>query len=309
MSDRSKYLTFFCVLAISLVVRFLQLGTVRYNYFYMNALNFSGHEIETAEPGKGIVLLGNSAVAGNNVPLGSTIADHLNRQLNDRAYNLGNFEQSLLETALYLDLAARFSPPLVVVGVNPASFNGGGAEDLTIAYEDRLPSILPHGLADKVRRENHAKNDPFPRLKKNLPTTIPSPLQLVFQDKVHRLRTSLLGSLYSASIDPSRMPNFDGIPLAHLDATIAAARRMKSVPVIFFSPIHEKERIYPREAYARYKARVSSHLQALGVVTFDYDDLLPSSHDYFIDFIHPTEKGNGIIAEKLLEDLRSHDLL
>lgn len=313
------------VLALSLAMRVIENRNVKYNYLYQGSLNLNHHTIsDNRDKNAGIIILGDSSVAGNNVPQRTTTADYLADYLenivrngrNTSVYNLGSMEQSLIESMIYLQMAAQYAPKLALIGINARTFPEiPKGRQVAANNTELLGKYMDSKLFLELKAEVSRKFNVISFLTDPFEGQPPPYAQLYYHNLVRSIRYLMFGNLYSKSIKAtlpdriSHLANDHPISILYLEAFLKLSKELNIKPIFYFTPIHEIPEVYPIEEYEKYKNSIKYYLAKENVRIFDFDNLLPSNNQYFIDFIHMTPLGNQELARVLAKGIRDNDYI
>lgn len=281
------------------------------NYLYLGQYNLKNHLLTVDQTTKEkILFLGSSAVAGNRIPIQTTLIDYFNQQNPQyQAYNLAAFQMNLLDANIILNSFKNKLPKLAILGIDPSvlsanqsslfskSHSASAIPELKLKMNDMLNS----SLQDKIELLLH--RDPEP----------PSNFQLWWKSLLVNLKNRFWGSVFNKQIygtERKMLPaiNSESNPSWILiDTFIKTAKNSNILPVIIIEPILNST--YPKEEFDIFKARMKKKSEVLNFTLFDYSSTLPSTHDFFSDFVHLTPVGYETLATKLKEDLIKNNII
>ena len=302
-----KSITVFIIgLAIGaqLSTRFISSNSIA-NYLFMGQLNLDNHlaTVDQTEKEK-IFFLGSSAIAGQYIPLSTTLADYFS-QLNPQyqAYNLAAYKSTLLDTNIILNIYKEKKPKVVILGIDPSVIGENQTSLFAKVHADNAIPELQHSM-DKFLRISFKDKLEIATSDKPLP---PTALQAWWKTSLIQLRHDFWGPLFYKKLFNKPNETLIGINSPNntswilIDTFIKIAKENNIAPIIFIEPILEST--YAPEDLAQFIYIMKQKSAALNFTLFDYSALLESTHDFFYDFVHLTPKGYEKLAHQITQDL------
>jgi hypothetical protein len=274
-------------------------------YLYIGQSNLNNHLLSVDQTTKDkIIFLGSSAVAGNNIPRKTTLTDYFN-QLNPRyqVYNLAAPQSNLLDANVILNIFKNKSPKIVILGIDPTVLFEDQSSLFSQIYSSRanpykkneIENFLHNSLLEKI--EIYLHEDPVP----------PTDFQIWWKSLLMEFRYQFWGPLFNKQIYGKNRNTLEDINSETnqswilIDTFIKTARENNIIPIIFLEPILDST--YPNNEFIAFQKKIKEKSEKLHFKLLDYSSFLPSTHDYFYDFVHLTPNGYLRLATKLGEDL------
>lgn len=305
------------VLALIVLVYYVSLfivsGREKYNFLYSDAVNLDRHVITTSDqvPAeaalKKIIFLGGSSISGNNIPVGTTISDYFNGYLKkSRSYNLGTMQATIITELIYLQLVARHNPSWIIYGVSPDDFPLDEFDSpIILQYRGFLHGLVPETVETELERVAQYKKPYLEIANSFLGFSTPTPLHLAVYSWLEEMRLKIYGRLYAQAthycpegkINEALAPENITLPLIGTLRDLAEKQGAKFF--VFLNPLLTES----KRAHDEFRTRMTAILDEKKIKYADFSELLPESHDYFLDFIHLTPEGNKKLAESIFRVL------
>jgi hypothetical protein len=303
---------FILAMAVGLQVLMVSFSKKKHsNYLFIGQMNFDHHLLANdLTTKKKIFFLGSSAVAGNNIPDETTLADYFNQLMPQyKAYNLATMQANLLDANVILNYFKTKNPKVAVLGIDPSVFWNDQSSLLSKVHSDYIEPENIHllNLDSKLLFDEKLK------MKFHRDPTPPTNFQIWWKSNLFLAREKFWGPLFNKKIFGKeqlileKINSESNLAWGLIDNFIKLARANGITPVIFLGPILSST--YPNESFEIFKNRMSAKSLQLNFTYLNYSDLLSPTHDNFLDFVHLTPKGNNLLAQKIKIDLISKNII
>lgn len=276
-----------------------------HNYLYTGVTNLTQHSISHEPETRKILMLGNSTIAGSNIPAHNHLAHQLNKKLkNHKAYNLGSFGTSTSTVLSFFNLALQHNPEVLVMGINSSLMKTIQSNPISRANIEIIKDDIPGDLYNTIVKDKERKNEFFPKT-----VSYPPPFVINYKTWLHNLREKIYGPTSSTAFFGkggvlSHSIYSEGALGFSIFKTIISKAKEKGIKVFtYIDPHYRFPEPYQRDAFNQFKKEVILELSKLGVSTIDYSKVLESTSENYLDFIHLNPKGNERFAKILLKDL------
>jgi len=282
-----------------------------HSYLYTGATNLNQHLISKATQKKKLVFLGNSSVAGSNIPAMNNISDQLNQYLvNYQSFNLGVLGASTTALLTLFKLSLKYNPKVIIIGVNPGLFANNESGFLEWNNLELLKSSLPitHIQQIQKQKENKKLFSFFASDSKRI--AYPPKELLALKSGIFKLSEKIYGPTMSTDIYGKKGVSILDIntqakqSFSVLKSLITEAREKKIMVFAYFDPIYKSETSFNIKEFEKFKQNVKEELIPLDVNLFDYTNILESNSENFLDYIHLNPAGNRRMGKIISSDLK-----
>ena len=294
----------FMAICLPLASNYL-LSNKNYNYLYIGQFNLNNHfiSVDRRDIDK-VLILGNSAISGSNIPPNNTLGDHLTRfNKNIQFYNLAALQANLLDANVILDLISKKNVSIAILGIEPSIlsvnqsslFSKSHLKDIDPVLRNKIGMLFQESVAEKLELLTHSE------------TVFPTRFQVWWKSFLLELRFKFWGPLFNKKIYGTEK---NSLKLINQDSNnswllinmfVEQALQNKIIPVLFISPVLNLQ--YSAEDLIVFKNKIDQKSKELNFVYFDYSEFLPSTHTFFHDYTHLSPFGYEQLAIQLNKDL------
>ncbi len=282
-----------------------------HTYLYSGSTNLRQHIISKTSSKPKLVFLGNSSVAGSNIPQMNNISEQLNEYLkNYHSYNLGVLGASTTALLTLLELSLPHNPKALVIGINPGLLANNESGPLEWNNLELIRPFLSPTHFQKIMNQKASKNI-FTIFEQKKHRVAYPPNELIeLKSYIFKLKSKIYGPTMSTDIygkKGTQVTDIDtnGKQSFEVLKTIIARARENNIQVItYFDPIYKSESTFDQNNFKKFKKKIREELAPFDVILLDYTDKLKSNSSNFLDYIHLNPMGNKNISKVLARDLK-----
>lgn len=306
------FLFFTLSLGISYLIEKNYSETNKINYLNYRAANLKQHVISSPsiKAESNVLMLGSSSLAGSNVPKNSTITDFLNESHKTKStyfYNLGMLEGALLDSFVFLKLAQNERKiDLIILGISPDMFiRNTDSIPLAVNYQ-KVKNNFDASLQQEI--EERFKSKLYFNFVTNFLAEKSLPYQFILNVKHHFYywQRQLFGDAFTSHVKnqglkklPFEMDNNTWVNL--LDPILQFSDKNQIKIKVYFEPHLYLDKYFDPHEYQAFKTKVTDYFKKRNIIIYDFDQAIPNSPQYFIDYVHLTPEGNKLLATKINE--------
>lgn len=291
-----------------------------------------------------VIIIGNSAIYGGNIPAGSALAPFLEEVLNQgdlkgrvRVYNLAVNGAYALEDFLVAHEALKYQPDIIIWGLtlrdfyNPPELNKSPLAGFNLFYFENLRDwYIKHGYDQLYNlywqsyqkdKKNYSEKMTYElskywhlfRYRELLREMfIDVALYLMFPDQAKEAVNHYEGNPGLFTLTPQsrlfkeRDFTFPNPNYPYVRALGDLLREHQVGLFLFNQPMYANNNAYPPGYFQRYHQDFIEEIAPLGGDSLDLLDALASEKEIFYDMLHLTYQGNRKLAENLYPQLRNY---
>ncbi|MBK25577.1 MAG: hypothetical protein CME70_16390 [Halobacteriovorax sp.] len=280
-------------------------------YLYTGATNLSQHLVSKTDLKEKIIFLGNSSVAGSNIPKMNNISDQLNQHLtNYQSYNLGVLGASTTALLTLFKLSLKYNPKVLIIGINPGLFANNESGFLEWNNLELLKSSLPKDHIEQIQKQKDNKKLFSFFTSDSMKVAYPPVELLELKSAIFNLKEKIYGPTMSTDIYGKKGVSILDIKtqakqsFSVLKSLITEAKENKIVVLAYFDPIYKSDTSFNKKDFEEFKLSVKEELVPLEVNFFDYTNSLESNSENFLDYIHLNPAGNRRMGKIISIDLK-----